>query len=313
MKSFFNALLLATGLLAVTPLQASIGSQVQELALGLEQHLAGLDSREVQVGDHRWHIHTRHLDSRKACVVMVHGFTARAAHWFRMARRLPDNRCVIAVDLPGFGASTYVPGAAYDPATQADRLHGLLRTLRLRNPKVDLIGNSMGGFIIAEYALRHPTETRSLVLVDAAGVSSPVPSELRRNIDAGKNGFFATDRDSFRQFYAMTMHQPPFVPGFVLDAVADEAIARVPRHQAIFAQLNGPRLDDRLGEIQVPTRIVWGEQDRLLDVSMVSVWRRIPGSTVKRLAKVGHMPHLEVPAELAADYTAFLATLNVLQ
>ena len=306
-----HALLVITLLVGLPGLaQASLGATVQDLALGLEQRLAGLDTRDIQVGDHRWHLHTRHLDSPQPCIVMVHGFTARAAHWFRVARRLPDDRCVIAVDLPGFGASTYMPGASYDPDTQADRLQALLKALPRGNDRVDLIGNSMGGFVIATFALRHPQMTRSLALLDAAGVSSPTPSELRRNIAAGRNGFFAKDMASFRQFYAMTMHQPPFVPGFVLEAVGEQAIARVPRHQAIFDQLNGPRLDARLGEIRVPTLIVWGDKDRLLDVSMVSVWRRIAGSQVTLLKDVGHMPHLEVPALIAERYTSFLQGLH---
>lgn len=289
-----------------TPAHASFGNWLQEKALGLEQHLAHLDTRTVTVDKHEMLIHTRALDSKQPCVLMVHGFTARGAHWFRMARRLPADRCLIVVDLPGFGASTFTPGAAYDPATQADRLSALLTQLKPGNPQVDYIGNSMGGFIGAEFALRHPAQTHSLALLDAAGVSSPVPSTLRRQIEAGKNGFFARDLAEFRVFYAMTMADPPFVPGIIIDANGEEAVARVPRHQVIFNQLNGPRLDARLKDIHVPTLIVWGDQDQLLHVSMVPVWQRIPGSRAYILKDVGHMPHLERPAQTAELYTRFL-------
>ena len=211
----------------------------------------------MQVGDHQWRIFTRHLDSAQPCVVMVHGFTARGAHWFRMARKLPDDRCIVAVDLPGFGSSTFIATAAYDPATQADRLSALLKALPLGNPKVDLIGNSMGGAIIARFALRHPEQTHSLALLNAAGVSSPTLSTLRRDIAAGRNGFFATDIEGFHRFYAMTMSEPPYVPGFIVDAVGEEAIARVPRHQYIFDQLNlDDVLDARLKDIKATDRKV---------------------------------------------------------
>lgn len=290
--------------------EAGFGRWLQDAGLGLEQRLAGLDTRDVQVGDQRWHLYTRRLDSAKPCVVMVHGFTARGAHWFRMARRLPDERCLIVVDLPGFGASGFDPHASYDPATQADRLSALLLQLKPANPRVDMIGNSMGGFITAEFALRHPAQTRSIALLDAAGVHSPTPSLLRREIMAGRNGFFATNLDEYRRFYAMTMNKPPYVPDAIIVANGEEALARRARHQYIFGQIHERYLDDRLKQIRVPTLIAWGDHDQLLDISMLKVWSGIPGSRTHVFAGIGHMPHLECPADAAALYTDFLAPLN---
>ncbi len=307
LPSLLSTGLLLTGLLFHATAQASFGAWAEEKALGLEQRLAGLDARRVTVGDHDWQIFTRNLDSKSPCIVMVHGFTARGAHWFRMARKLPEQRCIVAVDLPGFGDSTFKPTAAYTPEVQADRLSALLKALPLGNPRVDMIGNSMGGFITAEFALRHPDQTHSIALMDAAGVTSPEKSELLRQIEAGRNGFFATDIAGFRTFAAMTMSEPPYVPGLIMDAVGAEAVERVPRHQYIFDQLQGPRLDDQLGKIQVPTLIIWGDQDKLLHVSMTSVWRKIPGSRVFLFKGVGHMPHLERPAESAELYHRFLS------
>jgi len=306
MRSLLGASLFMAGLMINTSAHASLGSWTEAKAMGLEQRLAGLETRRVTVGDHELQIFTRHLDSEQPCIVMVHGFTARAAHWFRMARKLPKERCVIAIDLPGFGDSTFKPTASYKPEVQADRLSSLLKALPLTNAKVDMIGNSMGGYITAEFALRHPDQTSSIALFDAAGVTQPTPSPLFRQIEAGSNPFFATDLDGFRKFYATTMSEPPYVPGFVIDAIGEEAMARNPRHAYIFEQIRTPRLDDQLGKITVPTLIVWGDQDKLLDVSMTQVWRKIPGSRVFIFKGVGHMPQLERPAESADLYNRFL-------
>ncbi|MEK6789763.1 MAG: alpha/beta hydrolase [Pseudomonadota bacterium] len=310
MKFSLKALLLAScmtaGLSATGLAQASLGAWVQDKALGLEQYRAGLTTSMVSVDGHDIKVFTRHLDSSEPCIVMIHGFTARGAHWFRMAQKMPDDRCVIALDLPGFGDSTFIPTANYDAGPQADRVSGVIKALKPKNPQVDVIGNSMGGFISAELALRHPEQVHSVGLMDAAGVSSPTPSVLRQQIEAGKNGFFAKDMPGFHDFYAMTMSQPPFVPGFVLDAVGEQAIARVARHEYIFNQLNGPRLDDQLSKIKVPTLIIWGDEDKLLHISMASIWRKIPGSRVFVFKGIGHMPHLERPTESAELYTKFL-------
>ncbi|MEL0028034.1 MAG: alpha/beta hydrolase, partial [Perlucidibaca sp.] len=254
---------LALGLMMTGAVQASLGSWTEEKAMGLEQRMAGLESRRVTVGDHELQIFTRNLGSEQPCTVMVHGFTARAAHWFRMARRLPEKHCVIAIDLPGFGDSSFLPTASYKPEVQADRLSTLLKALPLATSQVDMIGNSMGGYIAAEFALRHPEQTHSITLVDAAGVTQPNPSPLFREIEAGHNPFFATDVPAYRQFYTMTMSEPPYVPGFVLDAIAEEAISRNTRYQYIFEQINRRRIDDQIAQIKVPTLIVWGDQDKL--------------------------------------------------
>lgn len=289
---------------AASPAHAGFGLWLQEKALGLEQQLAALETRQVRVDDHDVPVFVRQLDNGQPCAVLIHGFTARGAHWFRLARHLPDDRCIISLDLPGFGDASYLPTASYDIQSQARRLHGVLDALGVDQP-VDLMGNSMGGNTAAVFTLTYPERVRTLTLLNASGVSSPLPSTLRRQIEAGENGFFATDLRSFKRFYRMTMSEPPFVPGVIRDAVGKLAIERVPRHQRIFAQLDVPPLDARLGEIQVPTLIVWGDEDHLLDVSMTQVWRRIAGSRVFIYRGIGHMPHLERPSQTADLFQRF--------
>lgn len=306
MKFSLKTLVLAAGITATGLAQASLGAWVQDKALGLEQYRAGLTTRMIKIDGHDIKVFTRQLDSSEPCIVMIHGFTARGAHWFRMAQKMPAERCIVALDLPGFGDSSFIPTAAYDAAKQADRVSAVITALKPKNPQVDVIGNSMGGFISAELALRHPEQVHSLGLMNASGVSSPTLSVLRKQIAEGKNGFFAKDIAGFHNFYAMTMSQPPFVPGFVLDAVGEQAIERVARHEYIFNQLSGPLLDSQLSKIKAPTLIIWGDEDKLLHVSMASVWRKIPGSRVFVFKGIGHMPHLERPSESAELYTKFL-------
>lgn len=306
MKFSLKTLVLAAGITATGLAQASLGAWVQDKALGLEQYRAGLTTRMIKIDGHDIKVFTRQLDSSEPCIVMIHGFTARGAHWFRMAQKMPAERCIVALDLPGFGDSSFIPTAAYDAAKQADRVSAVITALKPKNPQVDVIGNSMGGFISAELALRHPEQVHSLGLMNASGVSSPTLSVLRQQIAEGKNGFFAKDIAGFHNFYAMTMSQPPFVPGFVLDAVGEQAIERVARHEYIFQQISNVHLDDQLSKIKAPTLIIWGDEDKLLHISMASVWRKIPGSRVFVFKGIGHMPHLERPTESAELYTKFL-------
>ncbi len=295
---------LIAALLLPLSAHASVGAWVQEQALAFEQSLANLERQDIQIDDHVIPTYVRHLDSNEPCAVLVHGFTARAAHWFRLARHLPKQRCVITMDLAGFGEATFHADGAYDATTQADRIAKLLRTLDLKQP-ADLMGNSMGGYIVAQVALNHPELVNSLTLLNASGVSSPEPSTLGKQIAAGQNGFFATDMAGFEQFYAMTMSEPPYVPGIVRDAVGRLAISRISRHQYIFEQLKATVMDQDLLRIDTPTLIVWGDEDQLLHVSMTQVWRTIPGSRVFIYHGIGHMPHLERPKQTAHLFQRF--------
>ncbi|MDP1540564.1 MAG: alpha/beta hydrolase [Moraxellaceae bacterium] len=298
-----SCVLLASSLLAL-PAQASVGAWIQEKALGLEQSLADLERRDIQIDDHVIPTFVRNIDSDEPCAILVHGFTARAAHWFRLARHLPKEKCVVAMDLAGFGDATFHADGAYDAASQAHRVAKLMQALELKQP-ADVMGNSMGGYIVAQLAVLHPELVNSLTLLNASGVSSPEPSTLAKQIAAGQNGFFAKDLEGFEQFYAMTMSEPPFVPGIVREAVGRLAISRISRHQYIFEQVRTTVMDDDLRKIKAPTLIVWGDEDHLLHVSMTKTWRTIPESRVFIYRGIGHMPHLERPKQTATLFHRF--------
>jgi pimeloyl-ACP methyl ester carboxylesterase len=300
-----SCVLLASSLLAI-PAQASVGAWIQEKALGLEQSLANLERRDIQIDDHLIPTFVRHLDSNEPCAVLVHGFTARAAHWFRLARHLPKDKCVVAMDLAGFGEATFHANGAYDATSQAHRIAKLIQALELKQP-ADVMGNSMGGYIVAKLAVTHPELVNSLTLLNASGVSSPEPSTLTKQIAAGQNGFFATDLAGFESFYSMTMSEPPFVPSIVREAVGRLAISRISRHQYIFEQIRTNIMDDELTQIKAPTLIVWGDEDHLLHVSMTQVWRTIPRSRVFIYRGIGHMPHLERPKQTATLFHRFVS------
>jgi abhydrolase domain-containing protein 6 len=115
-----------------------------------------------------------------------------------------------------------------------------------------------------------------------------------------------------RKLYDMTMEQPPFLPGFVKDAFAQEQAERRDQLAEIFEDFSGKDLlDEHLAEIAAPTLILWGEVDRLVDPSAAQVWLQgLPNATLTTYSGVGHMPMLEVHEQSAEDYREFLAGLN---
>ncbi|WP_241002761.1 alpha/beta hydrolase [Streptomyces sp. CB01881] len=108
-------------------------------------------------------------------VVAVHGITANGLAWFEVARRLAGRATLLAPDLRGRGASRAVSGP-YGLARHADDVAALITELGL-GPTV-VVGHSMGAWITALTAVRHPGLVSRVVLVDGA-VSFPLPEGVR--------------------------------------------------------------------------------------------------------------------------------------
>lgn len=285
--------------------RTALGARVLAAATRAEARAYGLREHRVDVGDTTLAV----LEGGPAdgpAVVLLHGYTADRVVWMRFARHLvPDHR-VLVPELAGHGASGFTSGTGFSAPAQAARVAAVME--RLGVDRAHVAGNSMGGFVAATVALEHPERVASLLLSDAVGVTSPEPSEAELQIREGRNPFFLDHVAAFPEFYAMTMARPPFVPGFVRAAIAEDYVARRADYEEIFTDFFGvATLDDRLGEITAPTLVMWGEQDRLVHPSTAGVWAAgIAGARTVRYPDAGHMPMLEMPRRTATDYRAFL-------
>jgi pimeloyl-ACP methyl ester carboxylesterase len=114
------------------------------------------------------------LEPGAAVVLALHGITANALAWARVADHLAGRVTLIAPDLRGRAGSAGLPGPYGIPA-HTDDVAALVAALDLG--AVVLAGHSMGAFVAAVAAVRHPDCVRSVVLVDG-GLRFPVPAEL---------------------------------------------------------------------------------------------------------------------------------------
>ncbi|MGP3635874.1 alpha/beta hydrolase [Streptomyces sp. 24-1644] len=118
----------------------------------------------------RWPAH----ETGAPVVVALHGITANALSWGRVARALAGRVTLIAPDLRGRAASSGLPGP-YGIAAHADDAAALAEALGLG--RVVLAGHSMGAFVAALAAVRHPERFGPLLLVDG-GAGFPAPTHL---------------------------------------------------------------------------------------------------------------------------------------
>jgi abhydrolase domain-containing protein 6 len=275
----------------------AVGQLTYDLTAAIESRLYGLHKEVVTAEGIP--ITLYRSSGKGPAIVMIHGFSADKDVWARFARHFSGQYQVIIPDLPGHGETGFKPEWSYSVEAQ------------LHVQQAHIIGNSMGGFITAQFAVSYPQRTLSAGLVDPAGLPSPHPSEMQVMLSKGENPFVFSTREGFYRFYPMTMASPPFMPGYVLDAVADRYITRREQLAQIFRESHKETdLPVRLREVKLPVMLMWGKKDRLIDVSSVPVWQTaLPQSKVHVLDGIGHMPMVEAPTMSAELYQRFLNSL----
>lgn len=265
------------------------------------------EARDVSLGDITYSVYVREGTNANAKpVVLLHGYTANKALWLPLAGQLSDTATVIIPDLAGHGDTGFDPQWSYRASAQALRLQRLFDAMQVREPV--LVGHSMSGLIATNYALLYPQQLSALVVMNPTGVSSPTPSRAEKLFQQGRSPFLVRHWQDFQELYQLSMAEPPWIPEFILRGVASDYV----RHKAEYSQiaedfLQHDQLDQRLTQVQVPTLIIWGAADALIDVSSADVWHSaIEGSEMVVLEHVGHMPMLERPAQTAEELQRFI-------
>ena len=250
-------------------------------------------------------------DPAKPLLLLVHGFAGDKDNWSMIAPYLTRDYHVIAPDLPGFGENERNPDLAYDLQAQTARLKAFADTLGLQRPHV--AGNSMGGWIALRYAIDHPAALASLILLDNAGVNGANESELQKQAaDEDYNPLILASLEDADRLVAMVVHKPPFIPARLKPVLYADGLKYRDQLDKIFwiiaTEGRDHPLNGRLGEVKVPTLIIWGRHDQLLDVSCVPVLEAgIAGSESHIFEHVGHVPMIEDPKATAAVMKGFLA------
>jgi len=248
-------------------------------------------------------------------LVLVHGFAANLDTWEPWVQRLGKDYRIVSLDLPGFGLTRDPDGYRLTETAFDDTVEGVANHLKLG--RFTLAGNSMGGGVAWQYALKHPDRLEGLVLVDAAGFpepsqkGSPIAFKILRN-PVGR--FLLKDLDT-SQVTAQGLRsafEPQ--PELATDAMVARYVelARAPGHKDIILGMMsdpaGRRFADpkQLATIKAATLVMHGDTDKLISAEAGRKFAAaIPGSQLIIYEKVGHVPMEHVPDKSAADLDAW--------
>jgi pimeloyl-ACP methyl ester carboxylesterase len=170
----------------------------------------------------------------------------------------------------------------------ADAYLKLLETLDLE--KVVVVGNSFGGWVAAEMALRNSSRIAGMALLNPVAIDTGSPD--RKIVDPTQVP--PADRPRL-SFHNPALATPP----------GPDQLARMAANQEALRVYAGPGLHDphlrlRLAGIRIPTVIVWGLSDRIVDEDYGRLWAAsIPGARFEPLAEAGHFPQIEQTQRVA--------------
>ena len=305
-----NTLLAVLAGPAVLPLALFLFNRLMPMTaaragLGLERRLAGMHVKRVYVPGFDMP-YLEGGDPAKPTLVLVHGIGGDKDNFTRVARHLLPHYRVIVPDLPGFGDASRDPDASYTIAEQVERLRAFLD--QVAPGRIHLGGNSMGGFIVAQFAATYPERVASLWLLDPAGTEAAHNSALLlRYRDTGDVPLLLRAPSDFRRLMAAATFRRPFLPYCVATALGRRGANDYPLHTRILRQLTTvPLLEQQFANLQMPTLVVWGAQDQILHPSGADTLRRLfRNSRVIIMPGVGHLPMVEAPRQTARDFLDF--------
>lgn len=252
-------------------------------------------------------------------LLMLHGSGPGVTGWrnFRgnLGRFSEHFRCLV-LEFPGFGVSD--PADGHPMATATDAVGRFLDGLGLH--QVDVVGNSMGGFVATRFALDNPDRVRRLVTIGGMGrnLFSPGPGE-------GINLLMEFTENPTRERLVQWLYSMVYDPAMVTEELIEErwaqatepdtlAAARRMYGKAAFAAgaATAATSEDAplwamLHRLRAKTLITWGRDDRVSPVDMSIVpMRTIPDAELHVFPNCGHWVMIEQKAAWESAVLAFL-------
>ncbi len=236
-------------------------------------------------------------------VILIHGLGADAHNWGANIGPLAANYRVIALDQIGYGQSEK-PVMRYTVETFVDYLHDFMVALNI--PKASLVGNSLGGWVALDFAIRHPKMVEKLVLVDAAGLHPAVPLKLP------EGGLQTLTPRNTRWFFDLMTANKEWATAD-LGLISYESHAKNGDTYTVASSLaemaTGQEFEDyKLDKVKAPTLIIWGRDDMLLPMKMGEHFHQgIAGSQMIVIDGAAHVPMMGKPDEFNAAVIKFLS------
>jgi pimeloyl-ACP methyl ester carboxylesterase len=258
-------------------------------------------------------------------VVLIHGggINNAAITWHAVFAHLAEDRRVLALDLPGFGATEGLPVEG-SPDLIADQVIAIVRAAGVN--RAVFAGLSLGGDVALHLALRHAEAVAGLVLIAPGGLddlkrnrvrqlsawaSSHLPPTVRTALDKAGSLFV-------RRYARRMVYDRASIPAAILKELVGEARRRgsglgdasYNRETIGPTRMRNDLLPD-VFRITAPTLFLQGDNDQLVDPqTSVAAAELMPNAEVVLIGQCGHWVQLEAPDVFLTEVGPFLARIH---
>jgi pimeloyl-ACP methyl ester carboxylesterase len=275
-----------------------------------------IEDRYLKVGS----INTRYWSAgeRGTPVILLHGGGSSIEVWTHNINALAHKHRVFAFDMVGTGFSDK-PMAEYSLDFQVQFLHEFLNTIEV--DRVVLIGNSMGGSISLKFALLSPERVEKLVLVSSFGLGREIYFGDRLLAVFPEIVKLARpSRWGAKLILSSCVYNSKLIPEILIEQ--DSRRFGLPGQKAAIVSLIKHNIDfwgirrdvfrsivDHLQDINAPTFVIWGKQDKIIPVSLGNVaTNKIPNVRAHVFDHCGHWAQFEHPQEFNRLVLDFLSS-----
>ena len=278
----------------------------------LKAKYADSESQIIQIDD--MNIHYKD-EGHGPVLILVHGVCASLHTWDGWTQRLKDRYRIIRLDIPGFGLTGPAPDTSFYQIDEAVKLfERLVEEMKLE--KFYLAGNSLGGYISWNYALKHPEKVEKLILVDSVGFPQPLPGII-----------------ALASFPIIRIYARYIMPRFLFDSAVEQVFGDQSKitdklkdryfelamregnkgsYVDVFTEMRrmcgNENLSKGIKDLKPPTLVMWGTKDIWIPFKYFENWKKeLPTAKFIQYEGAGHTPMEEIPDETARDADLFLS------
>jgi pimeloyl-ACP methyl ester carboxylesterase len=253
-------------------------------------------------------------------LLCVHGFGASLFSWRNFVTPLSQNYQLILIDLKGSGDSPKPPDSGYSTQDHADLIYQFILDHDLKD--LTLVGNSFGGALCLLVAImlleKAPGRLRALVLIDPGAYKQYIPLYVKLigfPILGALAIYLAPAWCMAKSILKLAYFDPKKITAEQIAAYAAPIASPGGKHALLETgkQIIPPNIAELVAkykDINVPTLIIWGRQDKIISPEAATLLDHdIPDSTLKWIEECGHVPQEERPEATVPLVLDFLQSL----
>ncbi|CAF2242192.1 unnamed protein product [Rotaria magnacalcarata] len=247
----------------------------------------------------------------KPSIVFVHGVSSNKDTWIPIIKHIPNHYHCITIDLPGHGETVGLNEDRYSIDKFVEKLKLFFDKMHLTE-NICIIGASMGGAIVAMFAVKYP-EYVSMMCLLAPPANEQYETDLIRKIKSGDSTALIPEtpeqlRDMINELTVKQVN----MPGFFINGFLDLRLRCLNEHKKVLNSL----IEDekmftterhlQLKHAHCPTLVLWGRQDKLYIAAGADYFcKLLPNAKSIILDECGHFMAIDKPQEVAECIVIF--------